>query len=187
MFGGGAAFHATVHGFVGQAVGVLVFVAEGVGDFEAVEPGDAIFCFLPEGFEVGGVDFVFALDLLDHELGVGDDAEGAVAVIEGELKGGEETGVLGEVVGADAEELGELGEDVAGAVGDLGTEAGWAGVSSGAAVAVGGDGVSGGVREEGGGAGGHGVSLTGRDRPRATLTFSPGSGLLSEIVFLTPE
>ena len=82
------AFHAAVHGFVGQAVGLLIFMAEGVGDLEAVEAGDAGFGFLPEGFEVGGVDFVFALDLLDHEFGVGDDAEGAVAVVEGVLEGG---------------------------------------------------------------------------------------------------
>jgi hypothetical protein len=34
LAGAGGAFHASVHGFVGQSVGVFVFVAEGVGDFE---------------------------------------------------------------------------------------------------------------------------------------------------------
>ena len=103
------------------------------------EAGDAAFGLLPEGLEVGGVDLVLALDLLDHQLGVGDDAEAGVAVVEGVLEAGEQAGVLGEVVGADAEELGELGEDVAVGVGDLGAVAGGAGVAAGAAVAVGGD------------------------------------------------
>ena len=165
---GGGAFHAAVHGFVGEAVGVLVFVAEGVGDLEAVEAADAGFGFLPEGFEVGGVDFVLALDLLDHELGVGDDAEGAVAVVEGELEAGEEAGVFGVVIGAEAEELGEFGEDVALCVGDLGAEAGGTGVTAGAAVAVGGDGV-GGVGGEWKKTGGHGMSLIGFDGVAATM------------------
>ncbi len=166
----GGAFHAAVHGFVGEAVGVFVFVTEGVGDLEAVEAGDAGFGFLPEGFEVGGVDFVLALDLFDHEFGVGDDAEGAVAVVEGELEAGEEAGVFGVVVGAEAEELGEFGKDVALGVGDLGAEAGGTGVAAGAAVAVGGDGVGGvlAAGKEAGGTGGHGVSLTGFDGVAAT-------------------
>ena len=50
---------------------------------------------------------------------------------------GEETGVLGVVVGADAEEFGELGEGVALVVCDDGAEAGGAGVATGAAIAVG--------------------------------------------------
>ncbi len=200
------AFHAAVHGFVGEAVGVLVFVAEGVGDLEAVELGDAVFGLLPERFEVGGVDFVFALDLLDHEFGVGDDAEGAVAVVEGVLEGGEEAGVLGEVVGADAEKFGDLGEDLTVVVGDLGSEACGAGVSAGSAVAVGGDG--GGFAEEAGSDRGHGSSLNGgrwswgilrsfaalrMTLPKryclsagsfsATLTFFPGLGLSGEIDF----
>ena len=53
-----------------RRVGGLVFVAEGVGDLEGFELGDAVAGLLPERFEVGRVDFVVALDLLDHELGV---------------------------------------------------------------------------------------------------------------------
>ena len=133
----GAAFHAAVHGFVGEAVGVLVFVAEGVGDLEGFEFGDAVSGLLPEGSQVGGVDFVLALDLLDHELGVRDDAEAGVVVVEGVLEAAEEAGVFGVVVGADAEELAEFGEDVALVVLDEGAVAGGAGVAAGAAVAVG--------------------------------------------------
>ena len=61
--------------------------------------------------EVGGVDLVLALDLLDHQLGVGDDAEAGVMVVESVLEAGKEAGVFGEVVGAHAEEFAEFGED----------------------------------------------------------------------------
>ena len=99
------AFHTSVHGFIGEAVSILVFVAEGVGDLESLELGYAVFCFQPERSQVGGVDFVLTLDLLDHQLGVGDDAEAGVAVVEGILEAGQEAGVLGVVVGANAEEF----------------------------------------------------------------------------------
>ena len=148
---------AAIHGIVGEAVGVLVFVAEGVGDFEAVELGDAAAGFFPEGFEVCGVDLELALNLLDHEERIGDDAEAGLVVVEGPLEAGEEAGVLGEVVGAVAEEFGELGEDLTGLVVDYGAEAGGAGVTAGSAVAVGDDpaGLGGfGFGEEGAG---HGV------------------------------
>ena len=71
---GWGAFHSSIHGFVGKAVGVFVLVSKGVGDLEGLELGDAVSRLLPEGFQVGGVDLVLALDLLDHQLGVGDDA-----------------------------------------------------------------------------------------------------------------
>ena len=64
--GWGGALHAAVHGLIGQGVGGFVFVAEGVGDLEGFEFGDTVFGFLPEGLEVGRVDFVLALDLFDH-------------------------------------------------------------------------------------------------------------------------
>ncbi len=112
-------------------------MAEGVGDLEAVELGDAAVGFFPEGLEVGAGDFEFALDLLDHEEGIGDDAEAEVVGVEGPLEAGEEAGVLGVVVGAVAEEFGELGEGVAGFVLEDGAEAGGAGVAAGPAVAMG--------------------------------------------------
>ena len=137
---GGSFAHATVHGLVGEAVGVLVFVAESVGNFELFEVGDALAGFFPKGTEVGGVDLIFALDLFDHQLGVGDDFEGGVAVFEGPGQDAEEAGVFGEVVGFEAEKLGEFGELVTGGVGDDGSIAGRAGVAARSAVAVGGDG-----------------------------------------------
>jgi len=131
------AFHATVHGFVGEAVGVLVFVAEGVRDLEGFESGDTVSGFLPERFEVRRVHLIFALDLLDHQLGVGDDAETGVVVVEGVLEAGEQAGVFGVIVGSDTEELAEFGDDHALIVLNEGSKTGRPGVSTGSAVAMG--------------------------------------------------
>ena len=62
-----------------------------------------------------------------------------MAVAEGEVERGQQAGVLGEIVGLDAKELGEFGEDVAVGVLDEGSEARGAGIAAGAAIAVGGD------------------------------------------------
>ena len=50
---GWRAFHAAVHGLVGEAVGVLVLMAKGMRNLEGFELGDAILRLLPEGFQVG--------------------------------------------------------------------------------------------------------------------------------------
>ena len=60
-----------------------------------------------------------------------------MVVVEGVLEAAEEAGVFGVVVGADAEELAEFGEDGAVGVLDEGSVAGGAGVAAGSAVAVG--------------------------------------------------
>ena len=137
MAGAGRAVHAAVHGFVGEAVGVFVFVAQGVGDLEAVEFGDAAFCLFVEGLEVGAFDLILTLDLLDHQFGVGDDAETGMVVVEGVLEAAEEAGVLGVVIGAKSKKFTEFGEDGTGVVLDEGSVAGGAGVAAGSAVAVG--------------------------------------------------
>jgi hypothetical protein len=164
-------FHSTVHGFVGETIGVLVFVAEGVRDLEGFESGDTVSGFLPERFEVWRAHLIFTLDLLDHQLRVGDDAEAGVVMIEGVLEAGEETGVFGVVIGSDTEELAEFGDDHPLVVLNEGPEAGWAWVATGSAVAVGvdPDGLCGVGRWLGGGwigeetgrggTGRHGVSL----------------------------
>ena len=86
--GGGALAHGYVHGFVGEAVGLFVSAAEGVFDlklfqFSGQEPG-----LLPEGAEGGAGDFVLAFELLDHELGVGDDAEALYTVAQSPVQDG---------------------------------------------------------------------------------------------------
>ena len=60
-----------------------------------------------------------------------------MVVFERVLEAAEEAGVLGVVVGAHAEELGEFGEDGAFVVLDEGSVAGGAGVAAGSSVAVG--------------------------------------------------
>ncbi len=138
------AAHAAVHGVVGELVGEFVAASEGVLDFEALQLIGATAGFFPEGAQVGAVDFVFALHLLDHEFGVGDYAEAGVFVFEAPGEDAEEGGVFGVVVGAFAEIFAEAGEDAALLVFDDGSVAGGAGVAAGASVAVGDDEVFGG-------------------------------------------
>lgn len=65
---------AAVHGLIGEAVGMLVLGAQGVLDDEGIEALDTAAGLGVEGDEVGTLDLEASLDLLDHQLGVGDDA-----------------------------------------------------------------------------------------------------------------
>ena len=137
VLGARCAAHAAVHGVVGELVGFLVAAAQGVGDFEALQLIGTAAGFFPERAQVGAVDLVFALHLLDHQLGVGDDAEAATFVFKGPGENAEQGGVFGVVVGALAEVFAEPGEDAAVLVFDDGAVAGRAGVAAGASVAMG--------------------------------------------------
>jgi hypothetical protein len=142
-----------------------------VRDLEGLESGDAVLRLLPERLEIGGVDLVFALNLLDHQLRVRDDAKARMIVIERVLQAAEQARVLGVVVGAHAEEFAEFRENCAFVVLNESAVAGGPGIATGSAVAVGVDpicllgsrgGRDGGVREEirsRGLAGRHWVSL----------------------------
>lgn len=81
-------------------------MAKRVGDLEPLQSSDAPASFLPKWPKVRRVDLVLALDLLHHELGVGDDTQGEMTVVECPLETSEQAGVLGEVVGAVAQEFG---------------------------------------------------------------------------------
>jgi len=94
---------------IGETVGVLIFVAESVGDLEAIELRDAAFGLLIERTKIGRVDLVLALNLFDHQLGVGDEFDSWMTVIKCPLQNSQEAGVLGKVVGFEAEELAEFG------------------------------------------------------------------------------
>jgi len=118
---------------------MLVAAAEGVADFEAVDAAGELSGFFKERAEDGAGDLVLALHLLDHQLGVGDDAEALDVVFGGPLEYAEKAGVLSEVVGADSEELAQFGYDAAVGVLDDGAVAGGAGIASGTAIAVGGE------------------------------------------------
>ena len=65
-------------------------------------------------------------------------------MLEGPGEDGQETAVLGVVVGLDAQEVAEAGHDAAVGVFNDGAEAGGAGVAAGAAVTVGGEPLAGG-------------------------------------------
>lgn len=130
---------AFVHGKVSQTVGVLVFSSQDVFDTEGFEPGCTAFGFFVEGAEVRAFDAVFALHLLDHQLGISDDAQMGIALRDGEFEGGEEGGVFGEVVGFYPEEFVQLLHFVAIGVFDANAVAGRAGIAAGTAIAEGGD------------------------------------------------
>jgi len=144
--------HAFVHGFVGEAVGVLVAAAEGVAHLEFGDLAGELAGFFVKRAEDGAGYLVLALHLLDHQFGVGDDGEVLRVVFDGPLEDAEEAGVFGEVVGLDAEVLAQFGDDPAFCVFDDCAVAGGAGVAAGAPVAVGGEvfggGVGGGIGKE---------------------------------------
>ncbi len=95
-----------IHRVVGELVGYFVFVAQGMGDLKPLKLRDAFAGFFPERAKIGGVDLVLALDLLDHEFGVGYHTKSGVSVIERPLQAAEKAGVFGEVVGSIPEKLG---------------------------------------------------------------------------------
>lgn len=130
--------HSLIHRFIREAVGFLVAAAEGVAHLEAVEAGGPAFGFLVEGNEAGAFHLVLTLHLLDHQLGIGDDAELSGAVFDGPLQNCQKAGVLGVVVGLDAKKMVEAGDYLALGVLDDGAVAGGAGIAARAAVAVGG-------------------------------------------------
>jgi len=108
-----------------------------VGDLELFQFIGAFAGFFPEWAQVGAVDFVFALHLLDHQFGIGDYAEAGVVVFDTPGEDAEEGGVFGVVVGAFAEVLAEAGEDAAVLIFNDCAVTGGAGIAARASVAVG--------------------------------------------------
>ena len=132
----GFSIRAAIHRIVGEAIGVLVLVAKSVANLEALQLRDALTRLFPQWKQIGRFDFELALNLIDHEQRVGDDAQAGMMIFERPVQAGEQAGVLGDVVAAHAEELGELGEDVALLVVQDGAVAGGARVAARATVAV---------------------------------------------------
>jgi hypothetical protein len=139
LVSGALALRSAVHGLVCELVSRLVFVAQGMGYFEPFKLCDAAACLLPQRAQIRRIDFVLTLDLFDHELGVRDDAEASMAVIERPLEAAEQAGILGVVVGADAEKLGQLRQDQSGLILQKCAVAGGSGIAAGSAVAMGDD------------------------------------------------
>ena len=105
-----AAASTAVHGGVREAVGPLVFTAEDVLDAEGIELCDAALCLVVERAQIGAGDLVAALDLLDEQLGVADDAQAAMAGVEGPLQRAQQRRIFGDIIGGFAQEFAEFGE-----------------------------------------------------------------------------
>jgi len=103
---GSLAVGTAVHGIVRKLIGCLIFVAQGMADFEAIQLCDAAPRLFPKRTQIGRIHLIFALNLLHHELRVGDHAQAAAAVIQCPLKAAEQAGIFGVVVGAIAKKLG---------------------------------------------------------------------------------
>lgn len=110
-----------------------------MGDLETFQLRDAAARLLPKWAQIGRIYLVLALDLLDYELGVGDDAQAAMTVIECPLEAAEQAGVLGVVVGADAEKLGQLGQHEASLILQERAVACGSRIAAGSAITVGDD------------------------------------------------
>jgi len=130
------ASHAFVHGIVGQLVGLLVAAAQGVADLEAGNGARELSGFLKQRPQDGAGDFVLALHLLDHQFGVGDHAQVLHVVFDGPPEHGQQAGILGVVVGPDAKEFAQFGDDLAFCVFNNCAVAGGSGIAAGTAVAV---------------------------------------------------
>jgi len=128
--------HAAVHGFIGQAIGVFVFVTKSVRNLKPAQKGDAALGLIVEGTQIGRFDLVLALDLLDHQLGIGDHPQVRMALVERPLQAGQQAGILGDIVGFGAQKAGKLSQFIAFGVCHYGAKAGWAGVAACATIAM---------------------------------------------------
>jgi hypothetical protein len=133
----GGASHAAIHRLVRQPVSVLVLMAQRMADLKGFEPRDALSGLVIERLEAGTFDLIGALNLADHQFGVGDHAQARMALRQRKREDGEQAGVLGEVIGLDAQKLAQFGQDAALGVMNDGAKAGGAGIATGAAIAMG--------------------------------------------------
>ncbi len=87
--------------------------------------------------QLGATNFVEAAHLLDHQLGVGFDPQGADALRFRIVQSRDQSIVFGDVVGHAANVFFQLGYDFAFRVADDDAVGGWAWIATGAAVDVG--------------------------------------------------
>lgn len=115
---------------------MLVLSAQDVFDAKGIESGGAALRFFVERAQIRAVNAVLALHLLDHELGIGDDAEVGIAFGEREPKGGKQAGVFREIIGFYSQKFVKFLNFVAVGVFQTDAIAGGTGIASRAAVAV---------------------------------------------------
>jgi hypothetical protein len=131
--------HATIHRGIGKTIGFLVLMAKGMADLEGRKLANLLSGLFKERAQDRTLDLILALDLLHHQLRVGNDTKPAMAVGHCKLEYGEQTGVFSEVVGLVPKEFRQFRNY--GAVRGLNdrSEACWTGIAAGAAIAVGRD------------------------------------------------
>src|SRR5450759_5123499 len=138
------------------------------------EPADQLLRLVVQLAEFGMPHLVDAFHLADHQSGIANYLERFDLVFGGVAEGGEESLILGVVVGPVAEVFAELGDRVAGGVVDGDTVAGGAGIAAGSAIDVGGVGGGRGFRR------GEKTAGIGRTRRhKASLQRGRGSGSVS--------
>jgi hypothetical protein len=156
---------AAVHRIVCQPIGNLVLFPHGVADFEVLEPANQLLCLIVQLAQFRMPDFVNPLHLPDHQFGIADHPERLDLIFGGVAKGGNQSLILGIVVGVVAEVFAKFGDRMSGSIVDGNTVASRPRVPAGSAVDVGSVGGRRGFwsSEElagGGGAWRHGVEFT---------------------------
>ena len=122
--------HAAVHGQVGEAVGALVLFAQHMLDLKAFEAGNAPLGLFIKGTQFRAVHLVLSLDLLHHQLRVGDYFQARMSLGKGEIEGGQQAGVFGVVVGVLTEIFAQLPHHFAACALDEDSKAGGAGIAA---------------------------------------------------------
>ena len=129
---------ATIHRLVGEAVGGLVVLAQGMANVDVLDLRRQVLRLVMELAQLGVPDFVNTFHLANHQFGIADDSEVLNVVCNGVTQRREQSVVLGEIVRVMAEVLAQFGDLLAMRVVNDDTEAGRAGIASGSAVDVGG-------------------------------------------------
>jgi hypothetical protein len=102
-----------IHGQIRQAVGIPVLFAKHVLDLEVVKLVDHLHRPGMELLQRGIADFVLAVDLLHHQLGIADHLQRFEIVPEGVVEGSQQARILGVIVRLAAEEFAEFGDGAA--------------------------------------------------------------------------
>ena len=105
-----------IHSLIRQAIGNLVVFAEGVADFEVLQPSHQLLRLVVQLAQFRMPHLVDPFHLPDHQFGIADHLERLDLVFGGIAKGGEESLILGVVIGAVPEVFAELSDRMAGGV-----------------------------------------------------------------------
>src|SRR6202795_2195669 len=126
------------HTLVRQPIGNLILFAHRVPDFEMLKPANQLLRLLIQLAQFGMTHLVDAFHLPDHQFGIADHLERFDLVFSGVTESGDESLILGIVVGVVSKIFAELGDRMPGGVTDGDTIAGRPWIAAGSAVDVGG-------------------------------------------------